>query len=152
MPTIQASSSSVIDARPPAVWEVLTDYERGHRMILPGKYFQEVVVERGGRGAGTVIRVRMRMMGATRAFRLEVSEPEPGRVLAEWDIDTGALTTFTIDPMEGGLRSRVTIGTRWSSFGLRGWIERVFAPPVLRTIYSEELANLERVLSGTRAS
>ncbi len=150
MPTIEAAASAAIDAEPPAVWGILTDYKAGHLAILPRKYFQEVVVERGGRGAGTVLRIRMRTMGATRTIRLEVSEPEPGRVLAEWDLDTGALTTFTIDPLDGGRRSRVRIATRWSSFGLRGWIERIFAPRVLRAIYAEELRNLARFVSEAR--
>lgn len=150
MPTIEVSASSEIDADPRAVWAILTDYEKGHLAILPRKYFQEVVVERGGRGAGTVVRVRMRAMGTTRSFRMEVSEPEPGRVLAEWDIDTGSLTTFTIDPLDGGRRSRVLIATRWASFGLRGWIERIFAPRALKAIYAEQLRNLERVVSEAR--
>ena len=151
MPTIEAAAAAPIDADPPTVWGILTDYQDAHLAILPRKYFQEAVVERGGRGAGTVVRVRMRTMGATRIFRMEVSEPEPGRVLAEWDLDTGALTTFTIDPLDGGRRCRVRIATRWSSFGLRGWIERIFAPRALRAIYAEQLRNLERLVSEAPA-
>jgi hypothetical protein len=46
-------------------------------------------VERGGVGAGTVIRFRLRVFRRTRDFRAEITEPTPGRVLVETDLDHG---------------------------------------------------------------
>ena len=57
-----------------------------------------MTVEKGGKGAGTVIRVLMNVLGVDRTYYMEVSEPEPGRVLAETDQDAGVTTTFTVKP------------------------------------------------------
>ena len=65
-----------------------------------------------------------------------------GRVLTECYDETGAVTTFTVDPEGAG--SRVTFTTVWSAPGLRGVVERALAPPFLRRVYAKELANLAR--------
>jgi len=46
------------------------------------------VVEEGGIGAGTVIRFQMRILGRLRTFHAAITEPEPGGVLVETDLDT----------------------------------------------------------------
>jgi hypothetical protein len=38
---------------------------------------------------------------------------------------------------------RVTIGTRWSASGIRGVVERLAAPLMLRRIYRLQLAAIE---------
>jgi Polyketide cyclase / dehydrase and lipid transport len=99
-------------------------------------------VERGGYGAGTIIRFEFRIMGTSRQIRAEVTEPRPGEELVETDVLTGARTTFRVLPLADGRRSEVTITTEWEPKGLRGWIERFTAPPLFRRIYTEELAQL----------
>jgi hypothetical protein len=138
-----AEATRTIDAPAAAVYEVLADYRSGHPSILPERYFSDLVVERGGRGAGTVIRFQMHMLGSARTALAHVDEPEPGRVLTETYPENGAVTTFQVLPLDDGRRARVTITTEWSSPGLRGLVERWIVPPMLRKIFHEELANLE---------
>lgn len=145
MPTIRVSASAAIPAPAEAVYDLLADYRDGHPAVLPQRYFTGLAVERGGRGAGTVIRFGMRSFGRTRTIRAEITEPEPGRVLAERDLATGALTRFIVEPAASGAGCRVTITTEWATPGLTGWIERLAAPSFLRRVYLEELANLARV-------
>jgi len=150
MPMIRASGTAVVDAAPAAVFHLLADYREGHRRILPPKVFLSLEVERGGVGAGTIARCRMRTLGVTREFRLEVTVPVPGRELVETDFATGARTTLRIDPEggdagAGGARTRVTISTEWRRGGLTYLLERWLAPRALRGIYREELENLAKL-------
>src|SRR5262249_37362571 len=123
MARIQATASAVIDAPATAAYGILTDYRHGHPRILPPRYFSGLEVERGGTGAGTVIHFRMHALGATRTLRAEISEPEPGRTLVETYLGSGEVTTFTVEPLEGGGRCRVTILTEWTSRGFAGMVE-----------------------------
>lgn len=143
MPTIRVAETRVLPAPPPLVYRIFADYRTSHPAILPARWLSDLVVEEGGVGDGTVIRFTLRVPGVTRTVRATITEPEPGRVLAETDVETGAVTTFTVDP-EGGDHARVTIATEWTQPGLAGWIQRWFAPPLLRRMYREELANVER--------
>jgi hypothetical protein len=150
MTTIRTKASHEIDARPQAVYGVLADYRTGHPAILPKPYFGDLIVEAGGRGAGTVIRFSMHVLGTERAFREVVSEPQPGRVLVEADEAAGVTTTFQVEPLDGGKRSRVTITTETRiPPGLRGVVERLVSPRVLRGIYQRELRQLEDYVKET---
>jgi hypothetical protein len=151
MPTIRASASATLDAPPAAVYAVIADYREGHPSILPRRYFSNLVVEKGGTGAGTVVRFAIRAGGTTRRIRAAVTEPEPGRLLLETDLETGAVTRFRVDAAAEG-RSRVTFETEWMTPGVRGWIERLFAPRVLQRVYAEELRHLEAVARSSRAT
>lgn len=142
MNLVRASRSAILKAPPSVVFGLLADYLNGHPRILPEKYFTDLVVERGGVGAGTVIRFRMKSFGTTREFRAEVSEPVPGQVLVERDADSGILTTFTVSARNEGRESEVTIQTEWPARGIRGWVEGLFAPAFLRRVYGEELRKL----------
>jgi hypothetical protein len=148
MPAIHAARSAAIDAPPAVVYGIIADYRRGHPSILPEKYFHGLDVESGGVGAGTAIRFRMRAFGRTRESRAVVAEPEPGRVLTETIAEQGMVTTFTVDPLDGGARSAVEIATEWEVRGPRGWLERVMAPPFLRRVYAAELAKLARAAAA----
>jgi hypothetical protein len=148
MPRIRAARSAAIDAPPAAVYGVIADYRRGHPSILPEKYFRGLDVESGGVGAGTVIRFRMRAFGRVRESRAVVAEPQPGRVLTETIAEQGMVTTFTVDPLDGGARSAVEIATEWEVPGVRGWLERAMAPPFLRRVYAAELAKLARAAAA----
>lgn len=143
MSTIHSEATDVINARPEDVYAVLSDYEVGHPAILPKPYFENMEVEQGGQGSGTVIRVFMNVFGAKRVYREVVSEPEPGRVLVETDADAGLVTRFVIEPVNGGQQSRVTISTdTQASPGFTGLMERLMNPSITRRIYRQELRQL----------
>jgi hypothetical protein len=152
MPEIQVASSAVVAAPPPVVYGLIADYDQGHPSILPPKYFQNFRVEQGGVGAGTRISFEMRSFGRVRQFHGRVSEPEPGRVLCETYPDLAMATTFTVDPVDAGRNSRVTIATRYTKAGLAGWIERWLAAGFLRAVYAAELRELGVQASARMAS
>jgi DNA-directed RNA polymerase subunit H (RpoH/RPB5) len=143
MNQIHVEVSEVIEARPEEIYAILADYRVGHPAILPKPYFTDLVVKEGGQGAGTIVRVGMKVMGKAFAYQQVISEPDPGRVLMEEDAAAGVTTTFTVEPLDGSSRSRVTIATDAAvSPGATGWLERVFNPPVMRRIYQQELQQL----------
>jgi Polyketide cyclase / dehydrase and lipid transport len=143
MPQICVSQSAVVAAPAPVVYGIIADYREGHRAILPPRYFDRLDVERGGSGAGTRIRFRMRAFGTARMVRADVTEPIPGRELVETDLATGAATRFLVEPADDGRASRVTFETTWRRSGMGGWLERWLAPRYLRQVYRAELALLD---------
>jgi hypothetical protein len=164
MAIVQVSCSAVVRAPAGVVYGLIADYRNSHPRFLPPRYFPRLEVERGGTGAGTLIRFQMRAFGVTREIRSEISEPSPGRVLMETDLEIGARTSFTVTPVpEGAMASasgaalaaaamcRVTIETVWDAKGVRGWIERLTAPRLLRAIYAEELSLLAALAEKTPA-
>lgn len=140
---IRASASAVIDAAPAVVYAILADYRDGHPRILPPAYFGRLVVDEGGVGAGTRIRVEVRMPAQTRVVAMEVTEPEPGRVLREQEIGGGPVTTFTVDAADDGRRASVSIETSWERRGVQAVIERWLAPALLRRVYAAQFRRLE---------
>ena len=149
MPSYRVSESSVIAAPPERVYAVLADYRQGHPDILPRPPFESLEVEEGGIGAGTVIRVRIRVLGRARTFRATVTEPDPGRVLVETDVTTGTATSFTVDPLDDGRQARVTIATDMRTRGgPLGVVQRILLPRLLRPIYVRELARLAASVAG----
>ena len=133
---------------PPAehAYRLLADFRAHHPHFLPSA-FSDFQVEQGGVGAGTVHSFRLTAGGRSRAYRMRVDEPEPGRVLTETDQLSSAVTTFTVTPEGSG--SRVRIETRWQGArGVGGFFERMFAPRVLRRIYDDELERLDRYARG----
>jgi polyketide cyclase/dehydrase/lipid transport protein len=143
------SASAIIPARRERVYSLISNYNDGHPRILP-KQFSSLVVEQGGVGAGTVIRFQMSMFGKKQTFRAAITEPDPGRILVETDLDTnGAVTTFTINPGGAPADSQVTISTEVPvRSGFLGKIERTMTTLLLRPIYIKELQNLARVATG----
>ena len=137
------TASALVEAPAETVYAILADYRDGHPHILPRKYFTGLKVERGGYGAGTVIRFGMRAFGKTREARAAVTEPEPGRVLVETALDEGGpVTTFVVEPVGG--RARVTFKTELTSAsGVAGAVERFVASRFLRRVYALELAQLD---------
>jgi len=142
-------ASAIIPARRERIYSLIANYNDGHQRILP-KQFSGLTVEQGGVGAGTVVRFQMNLLGKKRNFRAAVTEPEPGRVLVETNLDSnGAVTTFTVNPGSAPADSHVTISTELPvSPGLRGFLERQFSSLLLRPIYVKELQNLARVATG----
>lgn len=149
----RVSATALIHAPPARVYGIIADYRVHHPRIVPPEYFRKIDVEAGGVGAGTRIRVAMRVLGTSKQLVHEIREPEPGRVLEEVDTSGFSTTTFTVEPDEAGNAARVTIATTFRvSAGVLGPLERVLTAAVLRRIYGKELARLEQYatsLSGT---
>jgi Polyketide cyclase / dehydrase and lipid transport len=136
-----ASAEATVDAPADTVYSYLADMRDHHPRFLPPA-FSDFQVESGGVGAGTVTRFKMTAGGRTREYRMKVAEPEPGRVLTESDMDSSAVTTFTVSPQ--GSASLVRISTAWDgASGIGGFFERMFAPRVLSGIYVDELKRLD---------
>lgn len=152
MTQIVAEAARIIDERPAEVYAFLRDYRVSHPQILPVDVFHDFTVEEGGAGEGTVIRFRVTSPGRSRAFHMRVSEPEPGHVLEERDMDSSMVTRFTLTPVAGGTKTQVHIHTQWEgSGGFGGFMERTFAPRYLQGVYTRELALLEAVRGGASA-
>jgi uncharacterized protein YndB with AHSA1/START domain len=123
------------------VYRCISDHEQHQRFLPPA--FSDFAVESGGVGAGTITRFKVKAGGRSRAFRMKVDEPEPGRVLTESDTESTLVTTWTVTP-EGDSACRVEIATAWEGAGgVGGFFERLFAPRVMRGIYAEELERLD---------
>jgi hypothetical protein len=143
MSKVHVEASADIPAPPAAVYAVLSDYRNGHPHILPKQYFPSLEVESGGQGAGTIFNARTRVGGQERQWRMQVAEPEPGRVLAESDTASDLVTTFTHYPINAGQHTRLTITTNWTQkSGLAGLLERWLSPPAMRRIYRAELRQI----------
>lgn len=138
------SATALVGAPPARVWEVLTDYRDEHDRILPRPPFGAMEVEEGGRGAGTVIRLEMRVLGVTRSMRAFVTEPEPGRLLREASPAEGIVTTFTLRPGPRGDDTELTIASELPARrGLAGALEGWFLGRFLRGVYAREMAQLD---------
>jgi hypothetical protein len=147
MPILRIKVSTVISAPAPVVYALIADYRHGHPSILPPEYFEDLVVEAGGQGAGTRIRFTMKAFGRREVSRAEVTEPEPGRVLVETIREKGVVTTFTVAPVPDG-RTEVTLETVYPARGLRGWFEALFVPGYLKKVYVAELRLLAQIAAG----
>ena len=141
--SVRVTESIAVAAPAAVVYGLIADYRGGHPSILPPEYFQDLVVEKGGVGAGTVIRFTMIAYGKRTQARATVEEPEPGRVLVEVDQTTGATTHFIVEPLSAG-RARVTFDTHYPIRGAFGFLERLMVPGYLRKVYRAELAQLAR--------
>jgi uncharacterized protein YndB with AHSA1/START domain len=141
MGTVHAHSDALIAAPADTVYRYLADMVEHRPRYLPPA-FSEFEAESGGIGAGTITRFKVTAGGRTREYRMEVTEPDPGRVLVESDTGSSLVTTFTVTPE--GDASRVGISTVWKGAGgVGGFFERAFAPRAMSRIYDDELARLD---------
>jgi uncharacterized protein YndB with AHSA1/START domain len=140
------SVSRLISAPAQKVYDLIADYRSGHPLILPKPYFVSLEVEQGGYGAGTIINFQMKLMGRLQSFHSTITEPQPGSVLVETDMNTGAVTTFTVEPRLNGQESFVTITTTTAvPNGIMGKIRGWLTSQLLRPIYRKELDQLATV-------
>jgi len=140
MATIHVSAERSIEAPAEMVYGYIADHQHHPRFLPPA--FSDFRVESGGVGAGTVTRFKVTAGGRTREYRMQVAEPEPGRVLTEADTGSSLVTTWTVTPEGSG--STVRISTTWEGAGgVGGFFERLFAPRVMRGIYADELERLD---------
>lgn len=152
MSHIRAEAERVIDAPPTEVYTFLANYRDRHPLILTSN-FHDYAVEQGGIGSGTVIRYRLHAGGRERPYRMEIEEPEKGRVLRERDINSSLVTNWTVHQGATPEQSRVSVTTDWEGgSGVGGFFERTFAPMGLRGIYTEMLNRLDQALTGSAAA
>jgi hypothetical protein len=143
MATHEISASRHITAPVHKVYDLIADYRNGHPRILPRPYFVSLNVEQGGYGAGTAINFQMQLLGRVQSFHATITEPEHGRILVETDRNTGAVTTFIVDPRAGGKEAFVTIRTITNiPAGIFGKIQGWLTTQLLRPIYVKELEQL----------
>jgi hypothetical protein len=131
------------------VYGVISDYKVHHPAILP-KEFSRLKVLKGGVGAGTHFEFDATIAGKSQTSRMQVTEPEPGRVLVETD-DTGNVETrFIVEPLDGGARTRLTFDTEYTVPG--GFLSPLFrwlSGRLMAGIYRREMENIEGyILSG----
>lgn len=135
------SATRVVAAPADVVYHCLADYRAHHR---PGGFlppaFTDLQIVRGGVCAGAVVRFTLAVGGRTRTRTQQVTEPDPGRVLVEHD--EGETTTFTVEPQGG--QALVRIETVLLARGLERLLPPLLAPRMLRPLYADELARLER--------
>lgn len=141
MGKIHVTAERLIGAPADEVYAYLADMRQHHPNFLPDA-FADFEVESGGVGEGTVASFTVNAGGRSRAYRMKVSEPQPGRVMTETDMGSSLVTTFTVTPEQGS--ARVRIATEWDGAGgVGGIFERLFAPKVMQRIYVEELERLD---------
>jgi hypothetical protein len=148
----RAEAEQLIDAPPAAVYAVLADYTTHHPRIMPASTFSDLEVETGGVGAGTVFHITVRVAGRRQRLHMRVAEPEPGRILTETNLDTGAVTEFGVAPGERRPRTRARISSEWeTAAGLRGLVDRLLTPRLMGRIFAQQLRELDRYLRSGAA-
>jgi hypothetical protein len=141
------SASKLISAPARSVDDLIADYRNGHPRILPKPYFVSLNVEKGGYGAGTIINFQMQLIGRIQSFHSMITEPEPGHILVETDLNAGAVTTFIVDPRSEGQEALVTIRTTTTvPDGMLGKIQGWLTTQLLRPLYEKELDQLAAVV------
>lgn len=146
MKTYDVKVKRMIDATHSQVYNIVIDMEE-HRRILP-KQFESLDVLKGGKGAGTIFRLNMNVMGNRSSLEMTITEPEPGRIVQERDETADVTTTWMLTPVEGGNRCLIQLTSKFRSKpGFAGIVERLIIPPVIRSIYRRELDNINEYLS-----
>lgn len=137
MSKVKVTVSRKVQAPAKIVYNILADYDH-HRNILPPKFFTGLDVIKGGVGEGTEFILHALSYGGKTQMRMAVTEPQPGMILRERDVNTGLVTTFTVKPL-GPSESEVTFSTVWNPKpGLAGMIDRYTTPFFMRLVYRQE--------------
>jgi hypothetical protein len=145
MSQVVATAERVVRAPAEQVRAALADYEGTRRRILP-EQFSDYRVESGGHGAGT--RVHWRFAATSKRVREQLMVvTEPADTLVESDANSSMVTTWTVQPADGGV-STVRVRTTWNGAGgIGGFFERTFAPKGLRRVYDSILERLDAELA-----
>jgi hypothetical protein len=82
----------------------------------------------------------------------QVDEPTPGRVLTETNLDTGVVTRFSVEPVDGGERTIAAMTSDMTTgAGLRGLVDRWMLPRMTRHIFEQQLEQLARYMRSRDA-
>jgi hypothetical protein len=150
MARLLASARGTVNAPADTVYGYLADMREHHPRFLPPA-FSDFEVESGGIGTGTITRFKVTAGGRTQQYRMKVCEPEPGRILTESDTRSTLVTTTTVTPQ--GAACLVGFSTAWDgAAGIRGLVERLLAPRVLRGLYRDELQRLDAYARDRRGA
>lgn len=148
----RAEVESLIEARSGAVYEVLADYTTHHPEIMPAPLFSRIQVESGGIGEGTIFHITLRIAGREQRMHMRVAEPEPGRVLTETNLDTGAVTEFSLSSVNGDSPTLIRISSEWETAdGVRGLFDKTATPILTRWILRKQLRKLNRYMQSQGA-
>jgi hypothetical protein len=141
MGQITASAQATVAAPADVTYRLIADVAQRPK-FLPDSFSGFEVVS-GGVGEGTVHKFDFQAPGRpVRSYLMDVTEPEPGKVLVDTDRNSSLVTRFTVTPQ--GQQCEVSITTTWTGAGgIGGFFERIFAPKALRGIYADELARLD---------
>ena len=138
----QILSSKVIRAQPETLFNIIIDYHVHHPAILPKRAFTGLTILEGGHGVGTVIKVKMKLLGQESTGTIEVIEATPYSRVVEKVIEQKMTTTFLFEPISDS-ETRVTFQTdAEGKSGLAGWFEKLIVPRALAKVYEEELEQL----------
>jgi uncharacterized protein YndB with AHSA1/START domain len=144
---VTVTKERTVAAPPAKAFAFLRDYRQRPSIMPPN--VSEYQVESGGEGSGTVVRYRLRAGKRERAYHLEVEETAPGRELRESDKGSTFVTTWTLEPAEGGQKTLVRLHSQWQGAGgVGGIFERIFAPRGLGRIYDDLLSRLDAALGA----
>ncbi|MCP3463251.1 SRPBCC family protein [Bradyrhizobium sp. CCGUVB23] len=137
---VVASAERTIDAPADDVYRYLADMHLHARFLPPP--FYDFQLEEGGIGAGSVVSFKIKSARGVRKLRMEIAEPEPGRILVQADTgSSGLVRTFTVTPH--GEQALVNITSRFDGeTGIAGFVEGLVAPLRLHRVYVEELTRL----------
>ena len=141
MGQVSAASSVLINAAPEAVLGAVADYQTIRPKILSSHYSDYQVVQ-GGQGQGTVAKWKLHAT-KSRVRDVEAHVDVAGHTVIEKDANSSMVTNWTVAP--AGTRSTVTTKTSWEgASGIGGFFEKTFAPPAMKRIQGEVLANLKK--------
>jgi hypothetical protein len=147
-----AYAAAVIAAPAADIYAMLADYRTEHSRILPPQYFSDLQIEAGGIGAGTVFQVRTHVLGIEQRYHMIVSEPRPGRVLAEIDPALHLAKRFTLTPLDAD-HTWVQIATAWEAArGMWGIIDQLVTPLIMRRVFVIQLRHLAAYVDTKRAT
>lgn len=142
MPRVQVHAEKLVAAPAASVYRVLADYSTHHPRIMPPDNFSNLEVESGGIGDGTVFHITTRVAGKRQRLHMRVTEPEPGSVLWETNIDTGVVTEFRVSG-NGSNATLVRMSSQWDAHGLKGWLDRLLAPRLMHRLFAKQLDQLD---------
>ncbi len=146
MSYVTVTKERTVAADPAATFAFLRDYNKRPSIFPPN--FIDYRVESGGEGAGTVVRYRLRAGERERAYHMKVEETG-GRELRESDQGSSFVSTWSLEPAEGGKKTLVRLHSQWKGAGgVGGVFERIFAPRGLGPIYDDLLARLDAALGA----
>ena len=147
------AASKAIDAPPAVLYGIIADYHDGHRRIVPPRVFKWLAVDKGGIGAGTEIRLGMRVLGLVHALarrRHRAASRPPAR--RDAIRRTAMSRRSSSSPVRRNIGSTVTIQTDLElPGGIAGRLQGFFLGRLLRPLYVEELQRLaDRGPGGAR--
>ena len=144
----RSTESVEIDRRPEDVFAYLDEVERH------GEWQDQIVgVERQDEGplrVGSRVKETRRVPGGDRAMTYEVTEHDPPRRSSFRVLDgpVRAVGTITIDSLDGGSRSRVTITLEFEPHGIAGRVLVAVATAQARKQVPQSQARMKELLES----